>query len=295
MRMRVATFVSVLLVTADILPSAAQTPFKKSVGKNETLWKAKGMLGQVLEEAVLVHCSTVVIGDGTTSSHSFRRVLRSESHATSGSVLFEVAIDAGNVTRLLLPRVVAQARRVRFLSKCVTVVVVSDDPVFLAAFAEESDRGRLMIWETKLLVVTRLDMLRVEDLLQDYWTFSMMNTMFLTPKYWEKERWQVLSYLPYTPEGSQIISVAKENSMDDLAIAEGYTLFPEKYKNFHRMPVNMSVYPIPPHWNQIYRLGPDGSRVTVVTGRDYLIAKAVSDVLNFSMDLLPYEGWDRVS
>ena len=68
------------------------------------------------------------------------------------------------------------------------VVVLSNDPSFLSDFAEESDKGRLMVWETKLLVVTRLDMATVKALLQNYWIFSMMNTMFLTPKYWESER-----------------------------------------------------------------------------------------------------------
>ncbi|XP_063875886.1 uncharacterized protein LOC135108651 [Scylla paramamosain] len=182
----------------------------------------------------------------------------------------------------------------RFLSWCLTVVVVSDDPSFLSAFAEVSDRGRLIVWETKLLVVTRLDLLRVEALLQGYWIFSMMNTMFLTPKYWESERWQVFTYLPYTPEGSKVMCIAKESSREGLIIAEGYALFPEKYKNFHKMPVNMSVFPLPPHWSETVWLKPDGSRESVIEGRDYLIIKAISDVLNFSINPLPYKGWDPV-
>ncbi|KAG7153933.1 Glutamate receptor-like 67, partial [Homarus americanus] len=44
----------------------------------------------------------------------------------------------------------------RQVSWCVTVVVVSDDPAFLAAFAEWSLKGRLLVWPTRLLVVTRL-------------------------------------------------------------------------------------------------------------------------------------------
>lgn len=67
-------------------------------------------------------------------------------------------------------------------SAYVMVVVLSDDPAFLAAFAEVSDHGRLMVWETRLLVVTRLAIPHVRALLQDYWTFSMMNTMFAKPE-----------------------------------------------------------------------------------------------------------------
>ncbi|KAG7162376.1 putative olfactory ionotropic receptor IR4-like 9 [Homarus americanus] len=36
----------------------------------------------------------------------------------------------------------------RQVSWCVTVVVVSDDPAFLAAFAEWSLKGRLLVWST---------------------------------------------------------------------------------------------------------------------------------------------------
>lgn len=57
-------------------------------------------------------------------------------------------------------------------------MVASDDLTFLAAFAEVSDKGRLIVWETRLLVVTRLDIARLRSLLV-YWNFSMMNTMIL--------------------------------------------------------------------------------------------------------------------
>lgn len=57
----------------------------------------------------------------------------------------------------------------------------------------------------------------------------------------------------------------------------------------------MSVFPLPPHWSETSLLKPDGSRVTVIEGRDYLIIKAISDVLNFSISPLPYKGWGPVS
>ncbi|MPC14309.1 Glutamate receptor U1 [Portunus trituberculatus] len=37
----------------------------------------------------------------------------------------------------------------------VVVVVVSDDPVFLAAFAQQARKGRLLVWATRLIVVSR--------------------------------------------------------------------------------------------------------------------------------------------
>ena len=60
-----------------------------------------------------------------------------------------------------------------------TVVVVSDDLAFLTAFAELSLEHRLLVWSTRLLVLTRLSLQQVRRLLSSYWTFSMMNTMIL--------------------------------------------------------------------------------------------------------------------
>ncbi|MPC96941.1 hypothetical protein E2C01_092223 [Portunus trituberculatus] len=59
------------------------------------------------------------------------------------------------------------------------VVVVSLDTDFLITFAEGSLKGRLLVWTTKLVVVTRLTMPQLQVLLPAHWTFSMMNTVFL--------------------------------------------------------------------------------------------------------------------
>lgn len=73
-------------------------------------------------------------------------------------------------------------QQVRQLSLCTTVVVVSHNPVFLVAFAERSLRGRLLVWATRLVVVTRLPLSEIRTLLPAQWTFSMMNTIFLNTK-----------------------------------------------------------------------------------------------------------------
>ncbi|XP_050712678.1 ionotropic receptor 93a-like [Eriocheir sinensis] len=81
-----------------------------------------------------------------------------------------------------LARLVALAGRVRRLSWCTVVVVVSHDPAFLAAFAEWSLRGRLLVWSTRLVVVTRLALPQLRTLLPAHWTFAMMNAVFLITK-----------------------------------------------------------------------------------------------------------------
>lgn len=73
-------------------------------------------------------------------------------------------------------------QQVRQLSFCMMVVVVSQDPDFLAAFARRSLSDRLLVWATRLVVVTSLSLLQIRTLLPDHWTFSMMNTIFLNLK-----------------------------------------------------------------------------------------------------------------
>ena len=59
------------------------------------------------------------------------------------------------------------------------VVMVSHDPTFLAAFAKQSLSGRLLVWATRLVVVTRMALLQLKVLLPSYWTLSMMNAVIL--------------------------------------------------------------------------------------------------------------------
>ncbi|XP_071535584.1 glutamate receptor ionotropic, delta-1-like [Panulirus ornatus] len=104
------------------------------------------------------------------------------STVTLGAGMFEVAVDGldANATQGQPSQMISQARRLRQVSWCVTVVVVSDDPAFLAAFAEWSLKGRLLVWSTRLLVVTRLSLMDMQEAFSTLWTFSMMNAMLLT-------------------------------------------------------------------------------------------------------------------
>lgn len=69
--------------------------------------------------------------------------------------------------------------QVRQLSWCTVVVVVSHNPTFLATFAEWSLKGRLLVWSTRLVVVTRLALPQLQAFLPDHWTFAMMNVVFI--------------------------------------------------------------------------------------------------------------------
>ncbi|XP_063879734.1 glutamate receptor ionotropic, kainate 4-like [Scylla paramamosain] len=58
----------------------------------------------------------------------------------------------------------------------VVVVVVSDDPVFLASFAQQAREGRLLVWATRLIVVTRRAPHRLHPLHQ---TLALTNSLLL--------------------------------------------------------------------------------------------------------------------
>ncbi|XP_042231760.1 ionotropic receptor 93a-like [Homarus americanus] len=140
-----------------------------------------GGVGAVLEALSQPTCSLILLTDGTTSPST---IIKEESVVRGspwGVGVFEVVVDGqdANETLVLLSHLLHQARQVRMESRCVRVVVVSHDPVFLNTFAEWSLKGRLLVWATKLLVVTSLPLPQLHALLSSHWTFSMMNTILL--------------------------------------------------------------------------------------------------------------------
>ncbi|XP_071523954.1 probable glutamate receptor [Panulirus ornatus] len=101
--------------------------------------------------------------------------------ASWGAGVFRVEADGHgpNATQAQVSQVVHQARMLRQLSWCVTVVVVSDDPAFLAAFADLSYKSGLLVWPTRLLVVTHLPLPELQNLRE---ALSMTNSMLLIVK-----------------------------------------------------------------------------------------------------------------
>ncbi|XP_063871845.1 uncharacterized protein LOC135106557 isoform X2 [Scylla paramamosain] len=90
--------------------------------------------------------ASLVIIAGKGFSREVRRFLG----ASRSVVVFEAARNGSR-----LAQVITRARQVRLASWMVVVVVVSDDPVFLAAFAQQAREGRLLVWATRLIVVSR--------------------------------------------------------------------------------------------------------------------------------------------
>ncbi|KAG7162342.1 Glutamate receptor-like 27, partial [Homarus americanus] len=222
-----------LLLTTIIFPTVAQIP-RPSVD-SETLSITGGAVKAVLSIKTQSRCSVVFLTDGTTSPATVLKNIR-QLVAPWSVALFEVAVDGqdANVTQAQLSRVVAEARRLRQVSWCVTVVVVSDDPAFLAAFAEWSLKGRLLVWSTRLLVVTRRPLPELHHL---HKLLSMTNSILLVvDKILQPLRCGLFLKIPFTDADSQALRVASWSAKEDLVYSSQTPLFPDKFSKLANRP-----------------------------------------------------------
>ncbi|XP_071526970.1 LOW QUALITY PROTEIN: ionotropic receptor 21a-like [Panulirus ornatus] len=231
---------------------------------------------------------------------------RASPWGTSMFIMMTDILEA-NETLAVLPRLIGQARQpkvyktnkigyvqVRLRSWCVSVVVVSYDPAFLTAFAESSLKGRLLVWATRLLVITSLTLPQLHALLPAYWTFSMMNTIFLNLENRSSIlRYRLYTYLPYSPDGAQVVKVAIWSPERGIVLLTGLSLFPEKFLNFHGAKINITASPWPPYWMKVEEKAPNGTIIKKYTGSDYLAFQATFETLNFDFDVIPTSSWDE--
>ncbi|ROT70078.1 Variant Ionotropic Glutamate Receptor [Penaeus vannamei] len=211
-----------------------------------------------------------------------------------GLGMFEAAAAGGdpNVTQAKLLQVVRQARKVRILRQCFSIIVLSDDLSFLSSFAESSLRGRLLVWATRLLVVTRLPLQELRRLLASSWTFSMMNAMVLiteaTPR---GPRSGVYIHLPYSPTGSQVARLASWTPQDGLELLTHLPLFPDKFENFYGTTLHVPAKHYKPYWFEEEVVLPNGTKTIKLNGMDYLLFETVAQTLNFSIKVIPIALW----
>ncbi|XP_050713412.1 uncharacterized protein LOC126996696 [Eriocheir sinensis] len=250
-------------------------------------------LGAVVAEDLLAatggdSCSVVFITDGSTSSF----IVTKAWQQWRGAAVFQTdpRNQKNNVTDHL--QLVRLARQVRQLSWCTVVVVVSHDPAFLAAFAEWSLRGRLLVWSTRLVVVTRLALPQLRALLPAYWTFAMMNALVLNMEGDSPHLKCVgYTYLPYSPSGATVQQVAVWTPKRGLYLRSDLLPFSEKFVNFHGADVLVTPQPFMPFWGGEQRQAPDGSLLSTLEGSDYQLLVAVAEALNFTIRILPSVSW----
>ncbi|XP_042233765.1 glutamate receptor 2-like [Homarus americanus] len=238
-------------------------------------------------------CIPIFFIDGTTSHVTVMKELGQSTRNPWGVGVFEVAVDGqdANVTQAQLSRVVDEARRLRRLSWCVMVVVASNDPTFLTAYAQKSLKGRLLVWETRQLLVTSYTSRELRAALTSHWTFSMTNTMLMNVEYgFHMLRCGVYVYLPYSPRGAKVVEVAYWTFPQGLVYIASLPLFPEKFSNFYGSTVNVTALPYAPYW----MTSGEGNN-TKHYGIDYNQITTLAQALNFKFFVLPSANWDEVT
>ncbi|XP_069941776.1 glutamate receptor-like [Cherax quadricarinatus] len=152
-----------------------------------------------------------------------------------GITLFEVKVQAGDANlEEQFSWMISEAKRLRQMSWCVIVVVVSDDTVFLAAFAEWSLKGRLLMWSTRLLVVAHLPLQQLQQL---HGTFSMTNSMLLIIKNTGNDvMCSIFIHLPFSLREATALEIAFWTAHHGLTLASNLPLFPDKFSTFSKKP-----------------------------------------------------------
>ncbi|XP_071532997.1 glutamate receptor-like [Panulirus ornatus] len=183
--------------------------------------------------------------------------------------------------------------RLRKLSWCVTVVVVSDDPAFLATVAKRSFRHPLLAWPTRLLGVTRLPLMALHDL---HRTFAQRNAMMITVDSTPASpRCSVYIHVPYSLPGSRPLMVATWTPKRGLTLTTHLQLFPDKFNKFLQRPsLVVTSEQFASHRLVMVDdpMAPGGKRVTFVGTMEKFI-NYLSTALNFTYTYVrpPDGGW----
>nr|XP_053641795.1 glutamate receptor ionotropic, delta-1-like [Cherax quadricarinatus] len=202
-----------------------------SLPEDQGLTHAYAAVDALLSVVQQQNCSVILVTDSSIST-----LASLELWSSWGVAVFMVAESDhdSNVTQAQLCLVVDQARRLRQVSWCVTVVLVSDSAQFLASFTECSRQGRLLVWSTRLLAVTSLSLQQLHQL-HDF--FSMSNAMLLILQKTSENLWcSVYIYLPYCPKGSPALQLASWTPTRGLVLTSHLPLFPDKFFKFIKRP-----------------------------------------------------------
>ncbi|XP_042858036.1 uncharacterized protein LOC122244245 [Penaeus japonicus] len=177
--------------------------------------------------------------DGAEGEKEASEAVRKEVQrglASTGVSLFRIALNGSGVNTQL-SRIITEAKRLRELSWCVSVVVVSDSPAFLTTFAVRSLESQFLVWSTRLLLVTHLGLQEVSHLHE---ALSMMNAMLMT-----FHHDQGLT----SPAGEEAVQVASWASRRGLVLREDFRLSrrssPGKLR--HRAEIVVAAEEYPPH------------------------------------------------
>ncbi|XP_063869652.1 probable glutamate receptor [Scylla paramamosain] len=251
-------------------------------GRGETLEAAGAAAAAVLARAWQPHCCVIMLTDGAASTHAVAKALR-QMAAPWGAAVLEVppGADGPKDSLPLLRRALRQAHEVQRVSWCVVVVVVSDDPSFLAAWTELARSGGLLAWPTQLVALTGLPKDRLRHL---HSSFSHVNAVLIVSDGDDSPRCEVVVHFPYS---EHVVQVARWRS-GRLTLASSLPLFPDKFHRFVERPfLRLTAQEFPPHVVMQYRAAPGGGTKLVFSGAMMSVLEVLAQSLNFSYDVVP--------
>ncbi|XP_045123991.1 probable glutamate receptor [Portunus trituberculatus] len=223
-------------------------------GNKDWFHRTAGALEAVLSQTSNNDMTLVALTDGRIPHRSIERML--QALVSRGVCVFQAEMDGEitNATHARLSHTIEKARQIRVRSLSVTMAVVSQNPAFLAAFAELSLTGRLQMWSTRVIIHTSLPLrvltgmhkllstrncmlLLANELyvytkkLTTHFLCTVLDQKFLIHRK-KKSHVNIYAQLPYTAEDSLPLTVAAWNPLKGLTLVSYLSLFPEKY---HRL------------------------------------------------------------
>nr|XP_027210611.1 glutamate receptor ionotropic, delta-1-like [Penaeus vannamei] len=301
--MRIYTLVWLTIAQVYLGASFVTLYGRKSLTEGEEASRAPevgGAIVDILSLKATPPCSTLLLSDGTSWAAVILQVVMNWLVFCPAWAVGVFRATGGereaNGTGDQLSQVVPLARQIRLNYRCTNVVVISRDLTFLTAFAKRSLQDRLLVWSTKLLLVTRRALREVQELLEAHWTFSMLNTALLN--LWEDEggaRYDVYLHMPYGPGGKKSRRVATWTARRGVVLSARQRLFPEKFLNFHGAEVKITALPFLPFWNVAKEKGNGGAEVERYTGSDYVLLETLAWKMNFTISILPSSSWSEAT
>ncbi|XP_042233827.1 uncharacterized protein LOC121874014 isoform X2 [Homarus americanus] len=224
----------VLLVAAGLCGGVLLLPTLD--GKQRFESSVFEMMEAVLTRVTYSDYSVFLLTDGSTSPSTVYK-LADCLRIPGGVGTFEVTTNDEDASSMEIQ--LSHLINLRELSSHTTIVVISDDPAFLTAFAGWSLKSGLIVWSTRLLAVTRLPLRELHDLQR---AFSKMNAVLaIINDNSANIKCSMYIHLPYSPPGSQVLKVASWTPHRGLALTTHLPLFPEKFSKLVLGVIHMSI------------------------------------------------------
>ncbi|XP_050714184.1 glutamate receptor ionotropic, delta-2-like isoform X2 [Eriocheir sinensis] len=201
--------------------------------------------------------------------------------APRGIVFLQARADSliGNATQTQLSMMVDKVRQMSELWHCLALVLMSDDAVFLAAFAHMSLRRHALRWSIRILVLTRLPLGKLGGL---HSILSNRNAVLLfSRKDKTITRVDVYMWQPYSAPDSTPLRVA---TWTPHTLAVNMQLFPDKFYVFSSAPtLTVGIELIPHHkLSWVEDASALDGRSLKFTGYADIIVKYFAQAMNFT-------------